>query len=67
MEEHAMTAESEAVQKVLDEAFTKFRSDYPEIARTLDAMGVSFAQYLATMQDLRPDLHTASGTDCTPL
>lgn len=62
-----MTAESEAIQKVLDESFAKFRSDYPEIARTLEAMGVSFAQYLATMQNLRPDLQTVSGSACTPL
>jgi hypothetical protein len=62
-----MTPESEAVQKVLDEAFAKFRSDYPEIARTLDAMGISFSQYLATMQGLRPDLQTTSGSASTPL
>jgi DNA-binding transcriptional LysR family regulator len=59
--------DSAAVQKVLDEAFDRFRADYPEIARTLDAMNVSFAQYLATMQDLRPDLQTITGTPCTSI
>jgi hypothetical protein len=62
-----VTPEGEAAQKVLDEAFARFRADYPEIARTLDAMNVSFEQYLATIQDLRPDLETGTGTSCTPL
>jgi hypothetical protein len=61
-----MTAETEAVQNVLDEAFEKFRQDFPEVARTLEAMGVSFTEYLATMHGIRQDLQTVSGNACTP-
>ena len=66
-EDRPVTPEIEAVQRVLDQAFARFRADYPEIAKTLDAMGVSYSQYLATVQDLRPDLLTATSTPCTPL
>ena len=62
-----MSPESQAAQKVLDEAFARFKVDYPEVARTIETMSVSFEQYLATMQGLRPDLETVSGTAKMPV
>jgi hypothetical protein len=64
--ETSMTPESEKVQRVLDDAFGKFRHDHPEVVQAIEAMNVSFAQYLAVLSAQTTDPQTTSGNAQTP-
>jgi hypothetical protein len=56
-----MTPENEAVQRVLDVAFAKFSEEHPEIVQAIEAMNVSFAEYLTVLSAQTQDVHTVSG------
>jgi hypothetical protein len=45
-----VTPENEKVQRVLDDAFAKLRQDYPEVVQAIEAMNISFAQYMTILQ-----------------
>ncbi len=61
-----MTPESERVQRVLDDAFAKFRQDHPEIVQALETMNISFAEYLMILSAQTKDQQTTSGNAQTP-
>ena len=56
-----VTPESERVQRVLDDAFAKFRQDHPEIVQAIEAMNISFAEYLMILSAQTKDQQTTSG------
>jgi hypothetical protein len=62
-----MTPESEQIQKVLDEAFARFRAEHPEVAASIEATSVPFAEYLAILSHLNYDTTTTTGNAQTPI
>jgi hypothetical protein len=56
-----MTPESEKAQRVLDEAFAKFRQDHPQVVEAIEAMNVSFTEYLMVLSAQTRDAQTISG------
>jgi hypothetical protein len=64
--EAIMTLESERVQRVLDDAFAKLRQDYPEVVQAIEAMNISFAEYLTILSAQTKDVQTISGNAQTP-
>jgi hypothetical protein len=56
-----MTPENEKVQRVLDEAFTKLRQEHPDVVKAIEAMNLSFAEYLTILSTQTADAQTTSG------
>lgn len=60
-----MSPENEKAQRVLDEAFAKLRQDHPEVVQAIEAMNVSFAEYLMVLSAQTKDVQTTSGNALT--
>lgn len=61
-----MTPESEKVQRILDEAFAKLKQEHPEVVQAIEAMNVSFAEYLTILSAQTKEVQTTSGNALTP-
>ncbi len=61
-----MTLDSERTQRILDEAFAKFKSDHPEVAHAIESMNMSYAEYLRILSGLSSDIQTTAGSAQTP-
>jgi hypothetical protein len=60
-----VTQQSEQAQKILDAAFAQFKNDYPEVARAIEAMNVSFADYVSMLATMHHGIETTSGNALT--
>jgi hypothetical protein len=56
-----MTPETERTQRILDEAFAKFKLENAEVAQTLEMLNVSFGEYVQMLSNLHSDPQTTSG------
>lgn len=56
-----MTPENERAQRILDEAFAKLRQDHPEVVQAIEAMNVSFAEYVTILSAQTAEPQTISG------
>ena len=61
-----MTPENERAQRVLDEAFAKFRQDHPDVVQAIETLNISFEQYLTALSTQNNDVQTVSGNAQTP-
>lgn len=61
-----MSPENELAQQVLDVAFAKFREEHPEVVDAIEAMNVSFAQYLTVLSAQSGEPQTVSWNAQTP-
>jgi len=61
-----MTPESERMQRVLDEAFAKLKQEHPEVVQAIEALNVSFAEYMTLLSAQTQDVQTISGNTQTP-
>jgi hypothetical protein len=61
-----MTTDAERIQKILDEAFAKFKADFPSVAHSIEIMKLSYAEYLTVLSKLSNEIPTRVGNAVTP-
>lgn len=64
--EAAMAANSEQIQKILDEAFAKFSHDFPDVARSIELMNITYADYLRLLSGQQNEIPSSVGSSLTP-
>ncbi|HEX4055936.1 MAG TPA: hypothetical protein VHX86_16855 [Tepidisphaeraceae bacterium] len=62
-----MQSDTERDQKIIDQAFAKFTADFPEVAQSIEAMRISYADYLSMLSNLSGEIPTTVGNAFTPL
>ncbi len=53
--------ETEQIQRELEDAFAVFKEANPAVAAAIEALNISYAEYLQMLAGLSSDLYTQSG------